>query len=424
MAPQPQAYADDIEIVQEPQRWPLISRIAFRFCLVYFTLYCSTNQILTGLVPLELGTKGPVVKMVEWTAVHVFHVATPLVYSGSGSGDKTFDWVLAFCLFSIAVISAAIWSVADRRRGEYRTAQKWFYVFLRFAAGSQMLIYGMAKLVPLQMPFPSLTRLVEPFGNFSPMGVLWYSIGAAPGYEMFAGSAEVLGGVLLFFPRTAMLGAMVVLADSIEIFTLNMTYDVPVKLFAFHLIVMSLILLAPEMGRIWRFFLSRDAVGASKRADLFQSPRANRIAFAVQAVFALWLIGAKSYGSYQGWHLYGAGAPKSPLYGIWNVDKVSRDASSIRRVIFDRPTGMSLQRVDDTFTGYGAQVDTQNGVVTLKQNNSAWTIKFERTAPDRMTLAGLIDGQDLHMKLELLDRSKLLLVSRGFHWVQEYPFNR
>jgi hypothetical protein len=241
---------------------------------------------------------------------------------------------------------------------------------------------------------------------------------------MFAGSAEVLGGVLLFFPRTAMLGAMVVLADTIEVFTLNMTYDVPVKLFAFHLIVMSLILLAPEMGRILRFFFSRDSIGASDRPELFQSLRANRIAFAVQAVFGLALIGTNVYGSYQGWLLYGAGAPKSALYGIWNVDKVSKDASGIRRVIFDRPTGMSLQRVDDTFSGYGAQVDTQKGTVALKQNNSACTMKFERTAPDRMTLDGSIEGHDLHMKLDLLDRTKLLLVSRGFHWVQEFPFNR
>ena len=34
-----------------------------------------------------------------------------------------------------------------------------------------------------------------------------------------------------------------------QIFTLNMTYDVPVKLFSFHLILMSLVLMAPEASR-------------------------------------------------------------------------------------------------------------------------------------------------------------------------------
>lgn len=42
----------------------------------------------------------------------------------------------------------------------------------------------MVKAIPLQMPAPNLTRLLEPFGHFSPMGVLWHSIGASRGYEM------------------------------------------------------------------------------------------------------------------------------------------------------------------------------------------------------------------------------------------------
>jgi hypothetical protein len=28
------------------------------------------------------------------------------------------------------------------------------------------------------------------------------------------------------------------------------------------------------------------------------------------------------------------------------------------------------------------------------------------------------------MKLKLLDRNKFTLVNRGFHWINEYPFQR
>jgi uncharacterized membrane protein YphA (DoxX/SURF4 family) len=431
MAPQPQREVEHIRAAPEPALWPLTSRIAFRFCFVYFSLFCLSNQILPGLLPFpnsfflgDLASRGFIRNTVFWTAAHVFHVSTPLVYQGSGSGDKTFDWVLAFCLLVVATLATVVWSLLDRQRREYRELHKWFYVFLRFAVGSQMLIYGMAKLVPMQMPYPPLTRLMEPFGNFSPMGVLWYSIGASPGYEMFAGSAEVLGGVLLFFPRTALFGAAVCLADTIEVFTLNMTYDVPVKLFAFHLILMSLILLAPEMGRVARFFFSRESVGPSQRPDLFGSLRANRVAFALQTVFGLALITTNAYGAWQGWHSYGGGAPKSPLYGIWNIDPASSGAAGWKRVLFDRPTGMALQKMDDTFVSFGASIDIPKGAVALTRNNWKGTMKFERPAQDRMTLDGEIDGSKVHLQLQLLDRSKLLLVSRGFHWIQEYPFNR
>ena len=53
------------------------------------------------------------------------------------------------------------------------------------------------KAFPLQMPAPLLTRLLEPYGNFSPMGVLWYSIGASFPYERFTGIVEVVGGRML-----------------------------------------------------------------------------------------------------------------------------------------------------------------------------------------------------------------------------------
>src|SRR5215831_3913881 len=258
--------------VHERPKWNAAVRVGFRWCFLYFTLYCLTTQVFSGLWPSfklripDAGATPPVRAVVFWVSATLFGVDTSkLVYSGSGSGDKTYDWVLAFCVLVFAVAGTAVWSVLDRRRGDYSRLHKWFYLGLRFAVGSQLLLYGMLKLVPLQMPFPSLSRLVEPYGNFSPMGVLWYSIGASPGYEMFVGSAEAFGGILLFFPRTALFGAMVCLADVIEVFMLNMMYDVPVKLFSFHLIVMCLVLLAPEIRRIGRFFFSDRELEARNR---------------------------------------------------------------------------------------------------------------------------------------------------------------
>src|SRR6202046_5549488 len=139
-----------------------------------------------------------------------------------------------------------------------------------------------AKFVPRQMPFPYLTKLLEPYGNFSPMGVLWSSIGASPAYEIFAGSAEFLGGILVLIPRTRTLGALVCLADMIQVFLLNMTYDVPVKLLSFHLILLSLLMLAPDLPRQIDVFFRSRATQPSPKASLFQSRRAIRMALLAQ----------------------------------------------------------------------------------------------------------------------------------------------
>jgi hypothetical protein len=174
--------------VEAPARWGLPTRITFRFCFVYFSLYVVSTQMLGGLLVLpaggvpQLGQIPPMRNVTAWVASHVFGVSRPLVITGSGSGDKTFDWVQACCVLVIASVAAIVWSLMNRKRENYIGPQKWFRLFLRFALGSTMVTYGTIKVIPLQMPAPGLTRLLEPFGNFSPMGVLWYSVGASRAY--------------------------------------------------------------------------------------------------------------------------------------------------------------------------------------------------------------------------------------------------
>ncbi len=91
-----------IASTEQKPSWSVGSRIAFRFCLVYFGLFCLLTQIFGSLVPIPLDFPDPsnfwpTRQIVTWTAVHVFGVTHPLVYM-SGSGDKVFDWVLVFCL--------------------------------------------------------------------------------------------------------------------------------------------------------------------------------------------------------------------------------------------------------------------------------------------------------------------------------------
>lgn len=430
-------------ITDEKPCWNLTTRIAFRFCFVYFGLFCLLTQVLGGLIPLpsvdlpDPSTLWPFRQMVFWTATHVFHVSQPLVYQASGSGDKTYDWVLQFCIVITALVATAIWSVLDRERENYSTMYKWFRLFMRFFLAGQMLGYGWAKAVPLQMPFPRLYTLMEPFGNMSPMGVLWASIGASPAYEIFAGCAEMLGGILLFLPCTAMLGALICLADMTQVFMLNMTYDVPVKLFSFHLILLSLFLLAPDIKRLVDLFFRNRPVQPSAQFPLFATPRANRVALVVQIVFGVFLMGMNAYGSRTLWYQFGGGSPKSTLYGIWNVEQLTVDGQPRpplmsdherwRRVIFDVPTRAAFQKMDESLARYGAAIDTKDNTLKLTKNDDPnWKASFAytRSAPDRLLLDGEIDGHKERMELQLVDRSKFLLVSRGFHWIQEYPFNR
>src|SRR5947199_1204250 len=105
-----------------------------------------------------------------------------------------------------------------------------------------MLSFGAYKVIKSQFPAPSLDRLLEPYGDSSPMGLLWTFMGASKAYTIFGGFAEMLGGALLTVRRTTLLGALVCIGVITNIVMLNFSYDVPVKLYSTHLLLMAIFL--------------------------------------------------------------------------------------------------------------------------------------------------------------------------------------
>jgi uncharacterized membrane protein YphA (DoxX/SURF4 family) len=418
-------------------QWTALVRTAFRFSFLYLGLFCLATQIAGSLFLIPSGSfRGfgplwPMRSITVWIAKHFFGVTEPLVY-GRYSGETLFYWIQMLWLLILAAVATVTWSVLDRRRQNYVTLHKWFRLFVRFALAASMLEYGMTKVIPTQFPRPPLNTLVTPVGNLSLSALLWTTIGASPAYEIFTGCAEVLGGILLMIPRTTTLGAMICLADMTQVFVLNMTYDIGVKQISFHLILLSLFLLAPEFPRLANFFLLNRPAGASTQSQLFSAVRVNRIAFAAQMIFGVYLIAAYAYINWTYWYVAGDGRPRSPLYGIWNVNQLWIDGElgpSVlndydrrwRRVIFDLPESIAFQRVDDSFARYGASIDIYKSTVALTKGNSKkWKagFTFERPAQDQLVLDGDMDGHKIHAELQLADFDTFRLFNSRFRWVR------
>jgi hypothetical protein len=256
------------------------------------------------------------------------------------------------------------------------------------------------------------------------MGVLWYSIGASFPYERFTGIVEVVGGSLLFVPRTQLAGALILIAATFQVFMLNMTYDVPVKLFSFHLFVMSAVLMAPY--------------AKSMSALVFNVRARSRWSTIAQGAIGVYLVGMAAYGARQSWQTRRPGAPKPPLYGIWTIETMTNDGveraplvtdnERWRRLIVQNATGVAFWRMDDTVLQYAAKVDTAAKTIALTtaptNGTAAGTLTYSQPAADRVVFDGTVGQHAVHMDTRLVDHTKFLLLSRGFHWVQEFPFNR
>ncbi len=125
----------------------------------------------------------------------------------------------------------------------------WLRLLVRYTLAFTLFGYGFAKIFPLQFPPPRLFRLIQPYGDFSPMGVLWNFMGASVPYQIFSGAAEALGGFLLLFRPTTTLGALVSFAVMANVVALNFCYDVPVKLYSCNLLLMAVFLAAGDAPR-------------------------------------------------------------------------------------------------------------------------------------------------------------------------------
>jgi hypothetical protein len=293
-----------------------------------------------------------------------------------------------------------------------------------------MLFYGVAKLIPTQMPEPPLQALLRPYGELSPASVLWLQVGSSHPYEIMLGGVEVLGGLLLVWPRTATLGALVSLASMAQVFVLNMTFDIPVKLLSFHLLLMSLVLLAPQARRLANLFVLQRNSDPASQPELFASGRANVIAGRVQVTLGVWaLIGCLAMG-WQEWQEHGGGRQKPPLYGIWAVTGYTVDAAPVpplttdqnrwQRLVFDEPGAVTYQRMNGELITTPATTDDH--AVALPELHA--NLAVERPTPDRLRLDGQLDGRAVTMSLERIDLNGFTLRNRGFNWVQDYPYFR
>src|SRR5262249_52887402 len=261
------------------RRWNFAKRVGFRFVFTYFVLFILTSQEIQSIprVASIIARYNRLWRfIVPRVGRHVLRLSYDTPMGPSGSGDRTYDWVLALCYLALALAVTALWSLLDRKRSGYPRLHQWLRLAVRFSLGVAMIMYGTAKVIPLQMAPPSLARLVESYGDSSPMGLLWTFIGASTPYQIFTGCAELLGGLLLLMPGTTLLGALICVANSTMVFALNMSYDVPVKLYSFHLLLMGVFLILPDLGRLWNMFVLNRTVEPAAPARFFKGKWPNR----------------------------------------------------------------------------------------------------------------------------------------------------
>ena len=131
---------------------------------------------------------------------------------------------------------------------------------------------------------------------------------------------------------------------------------------------------------------------------------------------------------------YGSAAPKSPLYGIWDVEEFTRDGRTLppilteqtrwRKFITQQPSRISWRDMDDSPHSYEVRFDLSRSTIYGTDPKTSLTLAWTRPDADHLTLEGTVEGHQMSTSLKRIDDRKMNLWGRGFHWVSERPFNR
>lgn len=236
--------------------WPQWLKILFRIAFVFF-------------VSISLPWNPEwykVVFSIDWTNLHY---RDPYDVARFGSGLEIFGRTLfgsgmnGYATYVItlifAVVVAAIWTIVVKllksEPKNYTKLNYWLRTIVRYRAGIGIIGFGFTKLLPTQMPFPSLGLLNTDFGDFTLQKIYWLSVGIVPWYQVFAGVVEIAGGVMLFFRKTTFLGAVLLFGALGDIVYVNFAYDGGVHVYSTYFVILSAFLMIQDIPRLYNLFI-------------------------------------------------------------------------------------------------------------------------------------------------------------------------
>ena len=419
--------------------WSLPRRLGFLVLAIFLLL--NSVPTLVAMVPvlgewLVEGYQALWNLVIPWIGEHVLGIVEPITVLPNGSGDTTWNYVQLFGIVMLSLVVGSTWAVADRKRRDYVALNYWTMIVVRYALAWAMVMYGLIKVFKAQFPFPGLMTLTQTYGEASPMGLAWTFMGYSPGYNLFTGSAEVLAGVLLLTRRTTTFGALVAVGVTANIAAMNYCYDIPVKLFSSILLLMACYLLGNDMRRVADLLVFNRATAPVEILPHFTRRWACITRVVLKTIFML-LLAALGVMAWSQAREYGPDGPREPLYGLYEVESFSvggvvrppltTDGPRWRQLIVEQ-FGFAVVRTMDGKRGFfGAKTDVDGHTLTLHRGGEQpveYKLHYEQLGPDALVLRGEIAEGPAQITLRKLNPNDFELVKRGFHWVNEYPYNR
>lgn len=315
---------DSGEVVSE---WTPLQKVSFRILFtvgggLLFVAVIGGSMVkdYPGRHPLE-----PAVWLLAQVGSYLTQFRGVEITKSAGS-DTLWFWCLHLGWIVSALLLTAVWTVTDRRRSDYRRLAASLIVFARFGLAMIMILYGLGKVIPVQMAFMARPdHQLQLVGDTSLFQTLWGFVGASEPYSVVTGLVELMSGLLLLWNRTQLLGALGAVVAMAQVYVLNMSYDVPVKLAVGELLLVAIGITSPYWSNLVHVVFNRGAtrpvepwlpLGAGKRW-LRQAGLVAKFGIAGSLLAFTAMQNARAYIAFH--------TPTSTLDGVWRATSFTVD---------------------------------------------------------------------------------------------------
>jgi uncharacterized membrane protein YphA (DoxX/SURF4 family) len=410
--------------LNEQTTWTRNKKYLFLVIFIYFILYSFPFPIDAFVSIIQ--------RFMNWMAE--LSGLKGLTTFTNGSGDTTYNWLLIPVKLFFAFLFAFPFMYFKKEDQTYTRLNELLILLIRYFLIYMMLRYGFGKVIQAQFPYPRLSRLMQPFGESSPMGLAWTFIGSSKGYNIFTGSCEVVAAFLLLFRRTKTFGALFAMTVCFTIFVMNLCYDIPVKLLSFHLFVYATFVACDDYKRLIGFFFTNQKVEPYQMKSYFAGHKRYKYIVAFKYFFLIFVM-YKNFKTVYDRDNANIKERKFALYGIHNIayKTVNNDTIPLlyksehwKNLIVNADTRAFVHLLNDSTVRYTFKIDSLKHKInftsapdTLQKYSFAYTYKNKK-----LRLEGKMKNDNIVMVFNRKDESKFLLNSRGFHWINEEPFNR
>ncbi|WP_223608574.1 hypothetical protein [Chryseobacterium sp. OSA05B] len=135
--------------------------------------------------------------------------------------------------------------------------------------------YGFDKIFKVQFYLPEPNILYSRFGNLDRDILFWSTMGTSRLYSVSAGALELLAATLILFHKTRLFGLLVSIGILLNIFLINIGFDISVKFFSLILLSMAVFALKDDWIPLYRFLILKQEVKPEGKREI--SPKFHAI---------------------------------------------------------------------------------------------------------------------------------------------------